>query len=546
MATWGKSNNGAWKLGYDLTVASETATYTDVRLRIYIWTRYATFDHINTFRVWGDWSFNGDASFSVSTNSSWSTSNIAKIYDNTKRFNKTYAGFSVDFGSDLTGIEYPSFSYKESVSGSKSIAPMSYSTPAAPSAVTATRVADNNIVISWTNNNPTSSSAPYQNIIISATEATTGTTFQIAKTSVKTSHTWTGGQANKRYTFTIKASNRDKTSTGANSNLVYTTPAAPADLSLGLVSIVGSNDPKSLSAGLSWSYPSNNGLSVNEFELSWVGPSSGSLLTANKSATATGLVAGGTYTFSVVAKNIGDGSADLTGAPISIIRVMPNVPTQRPIVTADSAVITGSVEPRTSSVTLTWTASQEATSYVVKSNGSTVATTANTFATISGLASGTQHIFYVYPVNEIGTGLPSDPIARTTAGLPGAPTITKLTPLSDSLEVTISAGFANGSPIIKYQYRVTEKAGSEVVPWTDVPGMSFTIAGMDSSKIYTLYVRSINGVGTGSALSLSSDSAGGRIAIWNGSKFDYAYIRTSAGIAPVRVFNGTSWVLTNN
>lgn len=550
MTIWGTSVNGYWKLGVDFVTVEETSTYIDIRAVVKIWTKYATWEGSNSLTISGDWSYSGSTyAFDVKTNIAWSTNNIAIIWQGTKRFTRSYSGDTASISVRLTGVNYPNTSYVETLNASQVVGKLKYGMPTAPTNLVATRIADNQISFTWTNNNPTSTTSPYQAVEITAVDEndSSKTWFRVAYLEVQSSYTWTGARPDRKYRFAVRAINIDAYSEVAYSNYVYTTPSAPANLTSNFPSITGSTDPKTQSLDFVWEYPSGNYQSVTGYLLSWTGPTNGSATSTSMFATANGLIAGGKYTFTVQAKNPGDGN-DIVYGPSSLpyTYTLYDVPRTAPVLTAGSPNITGSNEPKTSSINLSWNSVPSAESYVIKSGSTILGSTTQTSIIINNLSPGSTYSLVVYPVNNIGTGTPSSAIKITTAGLPGPPSINKFVPILNGLEIELGPGSSNGSNILKYQYRITTNTDVEFRPWTDVTSMSFTVPGVSSGTVYRLYVRSVNSVGTGTQTAmLTSDASGGRIAVWDGSKLVYRYIRTNEGIAPVRIYDGTSWVLTN-
>lgn len=550
MTIWGTSTNGYWKLGVDFVTVEETSTYIDIRAVVKIWTKYATWEGSNSLTIGGDWSYSGSTyAFDLTTNVAWSTNNIATIWQGQKRFTKSYSGNTASISVRLTGVNYPSTSYVETLNASQLVGKLQYGIPTAPTNLVATRISDNQISFTWVNNNPTSPTSPYWAVEITAVDENdpSKTWFRVAYLDVVNSYTWTGARPDKKYRFAVRAINIDAYSEVAYSNYVYTTPSAPANLVSNFPSITGLTDPKTQSLDFVWEYPSRNYQSVTGYLLSWTGPTSGSVSSTSMFATANGLVAGGKYTFTVQAKNPGDGN-DIVYGPSSLpyTYTLYDVPRVSLVLNASVPYITGTSEPKTSSISLFWNSVSGVDLYTIKSGSTVLGSTTQTSIIIDNLSPGTTYNLMVYPVNSIGTGTPSPAIKIATAGLPSPPSIGKFIPISNGLEIELGPGNPNGSNILKYQYRITTNTDVEFKPWTDVPSMNFTVSGVSSSTVYKLYVRSVNSVGTGTQTAmLTSDASGGRIAIWDGSKLVYRYIRTNDGIAPVRIYNGTNWVLTN-
>ena len=535
MTTWGPSNNGMWKLGYDFVVTGETSTHIDVTLILKIWTRYSTFDYYNTLNVSGSWGgFSGAVGFTTSTNNSWSTNNIREIKRFSGRFDKawnSYNGYNLEFSAELTGIEYSNFSYRESVSGRMWVNPPPYGKPAAPSGVTVARLSDTQIRIRWTNNN-NSPSSPYKGIKVFMNDLVSSGESEIASLGeTATEFIWNGSSANRRFSLYVKAINKDAQSDAAYSQGVYTTPAPVSNITSGTPTVTGPDESRTISLPLSWGHPTSS-LTVTNYLISWTGPTSGSTTSTGKNVTVTGLRPGRTYTFSVTARNTGDGSATLSSNPVSYSITLPAPPSNKTNVSAALQAINGASEPRSSTYMISWLPVTGATKYVVKNGSTTLYSGPNTSYALSGVAAGSNTTIDVYPANDYGLGVKST-VVFTAPGLPGVPKINMFVPTSSGLRVELGPGTSNGSPILYYEYRITN-SGGEVIPWTRAPSMAFEVAA--ASGVYALHARSVSEVGAGASISLASNATAGRVWVWNGSQL----VRTS-----VRTYNGSAWVLTN-
>ena len=90
-----------------------------------------------------------------------------------------------------------------------------------PTSLTATRNSDTSITLSWTN---PSTSYDYVYIEVSANG---GAYSEVTHVSTRTSYTWTGASADKKYTFRIRTYYKGSYSDYSNTATVYTTPTAP-------------------------------------------------------------------------------------------------------------------------------------------------------------------------------------------------------------------------------------------------------------------------------------------------------------------------------
>ena len=107
-------------------------------------------------------------------------------------------------------------------------------------------------------------------------------------------------------------------------------------------------------------------------------------------------------------------------------------------------------------------------------------------------------------MNSVGDGAASAPATGTPSALPGAPTITSISPGGDgtSLGVSFVTGYSGGSTITGYQYAVSVGAGTTYFgSWTDASGTSspLTITGLTNGTTYSVELRAVNGGGDGPA-----------------------------------------------
>ena len=128
--------------------------------------------------------------------------------------------------------------------------------------------------------------------------------------------------------------------------------------------------------------------------------------------------------------------------------------------------------------------------------------------TVTGLANGTEHTFQVRAVNSVGEGSPAEDTA-TPVTVPGAPA--SLSAAAGDTEAVLSwtaPASDGGSPVLKYQYRVSDDGKITWSPdWTDVPDSdsdsdladerSYTVAGLSNGDQHTFEVRAVNAVGGG-------------------------------------------------
>lgn len=108
---------------------------------------------------------------------------------------------------------------------------ISYDAPNAPSSLTATYVSDSSATLSWTNGSTTTTKPRTATIVERQTDG--GAWAQVASVSASaTGYTDNGIEANHQYTYRVAAQNSVGLSTYATSSAIYTTPAAPASVTL--------------------------------------------------------------------------------------------------------------------------------------------------------------------------------------------------------------------------------------------------------------------------------------------------------------------------
>ena len=271
---------------------------------------------------------------------------------------------------------------------------------------------------------------------------------------------------------------------------------------------------------VTWSAPiSNGGSALTDYTVQYSSNSGGTWTTfadgvsTATSTTVTGLSAGTSYTFRVLAKNaIGDGPYSAASAAVSAATT-PDAPT--------TVVATQGV----GQMGVTWSApvnngGSAITDYAVQyssdsgSNWSTFAdgTSTSTSTTVTGLANNTSYIFRIAAVNIAGTGSYSTAsTAVTTAAVPGAPGTPTPTP-HQSAQVPLSwtAAANNGSAITDYvvQYSTSATFASAVTTFADgtSASTSATVTGLANGTTYYFRVAAVNAVGTGAYSSISASA----------------------------------------
>jgi titin len=216
------------------------------------------------------------------------------------------------------------------------------------------------------------------------------------------------------------------------------------------------------------------------------------------SCVVTGLTNGTGYEFEVAAVN-GEGQGVYSAASDV---VTPTGPPGAPAITG--------VTPSDGSLSFAFTpasSSQPILDYEYSLDGGNTWTSTGTIvspAVISGLTNGTTYSVELRAQNSVGDGAPSTPASGTPSALPGAPTITNITPGGNgtSLGVSFVPGYTGGSTIIGYQYAVSVGAGTfNFGSWTDASGTTspLTISGLINGTTYSVELRAVNSSGDGPA-----------------------------------------------
>jgi titin len=123
--------------------------------------------------------------------------------------------------------------------------------------------------------------------------------------------------------------------------------------------------------------------------------------------------------------------------------------------------------------------------------------------TIPNLTNGHTYIIYLAAVNAAGRGpdsMMTDEFTPAAAAMPGAPVITAITPGNATLSVAFTAGDANRSYITSYEYALD---GGAYVPVAQTTS-PIEIAELVNGQSYSVVVRAVNGVGSGTASAASA------------------------------------------
>ena len=151
------------------------------------------------------------------------------------------------YGKTVSG--YGSAGGSASASVSVTIPSIAYSKPAAPSSCAASRVSDAQAKVTWANGS-TSTTTPRSATLVER-QTDEGAWSQVASVGASvTSYTDNSVSPNHRYAYRVRAQGAGGTSDYSTSGYVYTTPAAPASVSVAVVTgttcsvgVDGSNAP---------------------------------------------------------------------------------------------------------------------------------------------------------------------------------------------------------------------------------------------------------------------------------------------------------------
>jgi len=120
--------------------------------------------------------------------------------------------------------------------------------------------------------------------------------------------------------------------------------------------------------------------------------------------------------------------------------------------------------------------------------------------TISGLTNGTAYTVKLRAVNVAGSGASSVASASfTPRTVPGAPSITSVTPGDSTVSVAFTAGSTGGSLITDYEYQLNGSGSWFSLGTTSSPAS----IGVTNGVAYTVKLRAVNVAGNGAASSAS-------------------------------------------
>lgn len=229
MPNWGASC-GHWRCGVE---ASITATYdesVEVTVTCY-WQSLGWGFQVDYCNAWVSCDGQGDGLLG--------TASVYSDYGETRTVSQYTQTFAVARGATDRSIECgAAFRLPDYEAGASratmwlTVPAYACDAPAAPTGLTAKRVSDASVSVSWTNN--ATKDAPWASIEFQAREKESS--WGSAQGGQKTldgsaiSHVWTGGRANSYYSFRIRSVNPNSKSAWVESGIVKTTPAAPTNL----------------------------------------------------------------------------------------------------------------------------------------------------------------------------------------------------------------------------------------------------------------------------------------------------------------------------
>lgn len=300
------------------------------------------------------------------------------------------------------------------------------------------------------------------------------------------------------YSVTVTATNAVGTSdpSGSGASVPRTTPDAPT---------MGTATPGDTQIVVTWSAPASNGGATidhytatatdgtTSFTCEWT---SGSL-----QCTITGLDNGTQYSVTVSAHNAAGDSASSSMAHATP-RTVPGAP-DIDTITSGSGQLQVSWTPPTDNGGAT------ITQYTVSvTDGTTTKTCSWTSGplncTVLSLTNGTSYSVSVTATNAGGTSSPSTSENATPVTVPGAPSVTSVTPTNAALTVTWGAPASNGgSSIMAYTVNADDGTTTTTCDWTSGP-LTCDVVGLDNGTSYSVTVVATNAAGDSVASSAVS------------------------------------------
>ncbi len=256
---------------------------------------------------------------------------------------------------------------------------------------------------------------------------------------------------------------------------------------------------------------SNGGAAITSYEYStdggttWLahtGSASPLLITVLSSDGTTALANGTTYDVKLRARNV-VGAGTASSAISSTPHTTPGAPSVTSVTPGDGSIAVAFSEGGNGGATITsydYSTDGGAT-WRTRAPGSTMVSSPITITKLSSdgltsLANGTTYDVLIRAVNTAGGGVESATTSVIPSGLPSAPTITQITPSDGVLQVTFTAGGANGRAITANEFSIDGGTTWESATSINSP---FTITGLANGTQYLVSVRHINSNGTGAA-----------------------------------------------
>ncbi|MBN9606390.1 MAG: fibronectin type III domain-containing protein [Actinomycetales bacterium] len=353
--------------------------------------------------------------------------------------------------------------------------------PSAPSAVSGT-VGDGSVDLIWSAPASSGQSVITDYVVRYSSDGGTSWSSPVSMGSTETSGTVSGLTNGTAYIFQVAAVNSVGTGDYSASSPSVTPlgpPSAPsisavtaqdAALQLSLVA------PSSGAPATGYDYRVDGG--------SWVGVASSAT-----SLVIPGLLNGTAYTVEVRAQSIvgpGAVSEPATGTP----RAVPGAPTISSLAVGPGAL--------TLSFTTGFSGGDAITAYQYRLNSGSWVTASGTSSPIeiTGLDDGTSYAVELRAVNSSGPGAASSPASATTPAAPDAPVVSSVVAGDRSATVTFAPGATGGTPILGYQYQLSDGG-----PWVDLATSSspLVLTGLTNGTDYAVSLRARNAVGTGAA-----------------------------------------------
>ena len=303
-------------------------------------------------------------------------------------------------------------------------------------------------------------------------------------------------------TYTVRVRAVNSAGSGAWSAESSGSPAAQAPAAPNAPRVTGGNT----TLAVSWSAPAANGASITGYGVQWRSSAQGfsgsrQASASSTSHTITGLTNDTTYIVRVRAVNsVGSGSwsPESSGSPAAQAPAAPGAPS----LTADN-----------SSLRVSWSApaanGASITGYRVQWKSGTEefsstrqASASSTSARISGLTNDTTYTVRVRAANSAGSGAWSAVSSLAPAAqAPSAPAAPSIASDNQSLTVSWSAPASNGASITGFtvQWKSgTQQFSNSRQASASASATSHTISSLTNDTTYTVRVRAVNSVGSGS------------------------------------------------